>query len=64
MPSRQNVAKYGIEHSAWIGSTEIQWTTKVQQRANPWLLEAPADLNQNFFPCICSILCHHFTFDT
>ena len=23
MPSRRNVAKYEIEHSAWIGSSEI-----------------------------------------
>ena len=35
MPSRQNVAKYGIEHSAWIGSTEIQWTTKIPTTGEP-----------------------------
>ena len=32
LPSRRNVAKYEIEHSAWIESSEIQWTAKVPTR--------------------------------
>ena len=64
MPSRRNVAKYEIEHSAWIGSSEIP--VDYQSPHNGQTLgyyRSTRLLEPKFFSLyflICSILCYHF----
>ena len=64
LPSRRNVANYEIEHSAWIESSEIQWTTKVPTAGETLVTRSTRLIEPNFFPCICSLQRYLFTFDT